>query len=196
MEAEAEGATAAATAVTETLVIVDVDTITTTEAVLTQQNPRPVTLILVDDDATMTTGVARTQQNPILPFGNWIVNSTTKSIWWKHFNTRQFNKTLAKCVICDIELKVNDSGTGTLKNHMLSTHKPEYDKIKEAETKNKTAQAPITTFLQPADNHRNHNDFLVKYMVKNYVHLSLVDNVEFVDFVHALNPRAKIIHLN
>ncbi len=80
METEAEAAAAAATAG-----LVDVDTITTTEVGLTQQNTRPVTLIDLDDDATTTTEVALTQHNPVLQFGNWIGNSTTKSIWWKHF---------------------------------------------------------------------------------------------------------------
>jgi hypothetical protein len=48
-----------------------------------------------------------------------------------------------------------------------------------------------TNFI-PSAEEMNYQDALVKYMVKNYVPLRLVDDADFQNFVRILNPRANI----
>ncbi len=97
---------------------------------------------------------------------------------------------LAKCQIegCDQRLVLTGSSTTTLFNHLQYQHEAVHDIVKAKIDKSTHFQPAITSSCVGAKS----DDYLLKWLVKSYMPLSVVTDKNFKRFVASVNPKAKI----
>ena len=136
-----------------------------------------------------------TEEQILSKLGPW-VNMGGKFAFRKYFQTRQHKvggpvlcivevggvDDEGQAKICGVQLRRSDWGTAIMKNHLYYSHRKLWDEIQPKQT---------VLGFEPSEK-PSHIEALIKYQVRNYQPYSLVENRDFLDYSHSLNPKAKI----
>ena len=145
--------------------------------------------------AQTTPPAVLTEEQILSKLGPW-VNMGGKFAFRKYFQTRQHKvggpvlcivevggvDDEGQAKICGVQLRRSDWGTAIMKNHLYYSHRKLWDEIQPKQT---------VLGFEPSEK-PSHIEALIKYQVSNYQPYSLVENRDFLDYSHSLNPKAKI----